>query len=65
MSDTATILLTETDLAARWQVSKGALANDRSARRGVPFVKISAGRIRYRLDHIEAFELDALVLTSL
>jgi hypothetical protein len=62
MSHTA-VLLTEADLAARWQVSKGALANDRSAGRGIPFVKIQS-RVRYREIDVEAFELDALVLAS-
>jgi hypothetical protein len=62
MSHTS-VLLTEADLAARWKVSKGALANDRSAGRGIPFIKIQS-RVRYRAVDVEAFELDALVLVS-
>ena len=54
-------LLTAEDLAARWQVSRGSLANERSAGRGAPFVKLSS-RVRYRLADIEAFELAALVV---
>ncbi|MGW6131338.1 helix-turn-helix transcriptional regulator [Cellulomonas sp. NPDC055163] len=53
-------LLSETDLAARWQVSRSNLADARSAGRGVPYVKIGF-RVRYRLADIEAYEAASLV----
>lgn len=56
-------LLTEADLAARWRVSRGALANDRSAGRGLSFVHIGS-RVRYRISDVEAFELAGLVVTT-
>ena len=51
-----TSLLSEIDLAARWGVSPGSLANSRS--RGcspVPYTKVLS-RVRYRLADIEAYE---------
>jgi hypothetical protein len=57
-------MLTESDLASRWRVSKGSLANARSAGRGVSFVKLSPGRVRYLLSTVEAYELAALVVTA-
>ncbi len=56
-------LLTPVQLAERWQVHPGSLANERSAGTGLPFVKIGA-RVRYRLSDIEAYERAALVLTE-
>jgi hypothetical protein len=56
------VLLTPDDLASRWQVHPGSLANARSAGVGVPFIKIGA-RVRYRLADVEAFEAAALVRT--
>jgi hypothetical protein len=41
-------LLTDTQLAARWQLSRGTLANQRSQGRGPAYLKL-AGRVRYRL----------------
>lgn len=60
LSQRPPVLLTETDLAHRWQVARGSLANDRSANRGVPFVKLGT-RVRYRLSDVEAYEAAALV----
>jgi hypothetical protein len=40
-------LLTDTQLAARWQLSRGTLANQRSQGRGPAYLKL-AGRVRYR-----------------
>ncbi|HEX3246745.1 MAG TPA: helix-turn-helix domain-containing protein [Chloroflexota bacterium] len=48
-------LLTDTQLAARWQLSRGTLANQRSEGRGPAYLKL-AGRVRYRLSDIEAYE---------
>lgn len=56
------ILLTTKDLAHRWQVNAGSLANDRSAGRGVPYVKIG-GAVRYRLHDVERFESTCRVAT--
>lgn len=60
--DTDEILLTTRDLAQRWQVNAGSLANDRSAGRGVPYVKIG-GAVRYRLRDVEGFEASCRVST--
>ena len=56
------ILLTTRDLAQRWQVNAGSLANDRSAGRGVPYVKIG-GAVRYRLRDVEGFEANCRIST--
>ena len=58
----AEILLTTRDLAQRWQVNVGSLANDRSARRGVPYVKIGSA-VRYRLRDVEVFEATCRIRT--
>jgi hypothetical protein len=50
------VFLTERQLAERWQVNPGSLANARGRGRSlVPFVRIM-GRIRYPLATIEQFE---------
>ena len=48
-------LLTDAQLAARWQLSRGTLANQRSQGRGPAYLKLS-GRVRYRRSDIEAYE---------
>ena len=48
-------LLTDAQLAVRWQLSRGTLANQRSQGRGPAYRKL-AGRVRYRLSDIEAYE---------
>lgn len=48
--------LTPEQLATRWQRDVGTLANDRCNGRGVPFVKLGTGAIRYRASDILAFE---------
>ena len=58
----AEILLTTSDLAQRWQIHMGSLANDRSAGRGVPYVKIG-GAVRYRLRDVEVFESKCRIST--
>jgi predicted DNA-binding transcriptional regulator AlpA len=58
-----TELLTDAQLAERWQLSRGTLANQRSQGRGPSYVKI-AGRVRYRRSDIEAYEQAGLVSTQ-
>jgi predicted DNA-binding transcriptional regulator AlpA len=53
-------LLTDAQLAARWQLSRGTLANQRSQGRGPAYLKL-AGRVRYRRSDIEAYEQDGFV----
>jgi hypothetical protein len=53
-------LLTDAQLAVRWQLSRGTLANQRSQGRGPAYLKL-AGRVRYRLSEIEAYEQAAFV----
>jgi Helix-turn-helix domain len=48
-------LLTDAQLAARWQLSRGTLANQRSQGRGPAYLKL-AGRVRYRRSDIESYE---------
>jgi hypothetical protein len=48
-------LLTDAQLAVRWQLSRGTLANQRSQGRGPAHLKL-AGRVRYRRSDIEAYE---------
>jgi hypothetical protein len=48
-------LLTDAQLALRWQRSRGTLANQRSQGRGPAYLKL-AGRVRYRFSDIEAYE---------
>ena len=48
-------LLTDAQLAVRWQLSRGTLANQRSPGRGPAYLKL-AGRVRYRRSDIEAYE---------
>jgi hypothetical protein len=56
-------LLTDAQLAARWQMSRGTLANQRSQGRGPAYLKI-AGRVRYRRLDIETYEQAGLVETQ-
>ncbi len=53
-------LLTDAQLAVRWQLSRGTLANQRSQGRGPANLQL-AGRVRYRLSDIEAYEQAGLV----
>jgi predicted DNA-binding transcriptional regulator AlpA len=55
-------LLTDAQLAERWQLSRGTLANQRSQGRGPTYLKI-AGRVRYRRSDIEAYEQASMVWT--
>jgi hypothetical protein len=53
-------LLTDAQLAVRWQLSRGTLANQRCQGRGPAYLKL-AGRVRYRRSDIEAYEQAGLV----
>ncbi len=55
IADPASILLTERQLADRWQLSPATLTNQRSASRGCPWVRIGA-TVRYRLADVLAYE---------
>lgn len=61
MHPEVTVHLTPADLATRWSVSIGHLANLRSMEAGPIYLKLG-GRIRYRLVDVEAFERQTLVL---
>ncbi|WP_405057004.1 hypothetical protein OG474_30240 [Kribbella sp. NBC_01505] len=52
--------LTPKDLAARWQVTVGHLANLRSAGKGPNYLRLGGG-ITYRLGDVENYEEAALV----
>lgn len=53
--------LTEKQLAARWQVNAGSLANARGrGHHAVPFIRIM-GRVRYPLAAVEAYERRLLI----
>jgi hypothetical protein len=56
-------LLTERQLAARWQVAAGHLANLRSAGAGPVFIRLGRA-VRYRVDDIEAHEAAARIETA-
>jgi hypothetical protein len=56
-------LLTDAQLAERWQLSRGTLANQRSQGRGPMYLKI-AGRVRYRRSDIETYEQAGLMETQ-
>lgn len=50
------VLLTTDELAARWGRSPRSLANDRSAGRGIRYIRLGGGTIRYYLSDIEKYE---------
>ncbi len=53
-------MLTTKELAVRWGVAPGSLANDRAAgRSALPYVKIGE-RVRYRLSDVLRYEERAL-----
>lgn len=56
----STVHLRPKDLAARWQVSVGHLANLRSEGKGPAFLRLGGG-ISYRLSDVEDYEERALV----
>lgn len=52
--------LTTTDLADRWRCSAGHLANLRSERKGLAYLRLG-GRVVYRLNDVLAYEARCLV----
>ena len=50
-------LLTDAELAERWQSSRGTLANARSRGAGCPYLKLG-GLVRYSLADVLAYEDD-------
>ena len=50
-------LLTEKLLAIRWSTHPGTLANARNEGRGIPYVRLFSGKVRYRLSDIVASEV--------
>ena len=48
------VRLTEKQLAGRWQVHQGTLANQRCAGTGIPFLKLVGVGVRYRLEDVRA-----------
>ena len=55
--------LTSEQLAQRWGISPGTLANWRGARTGPPFIKLGKFRVLYRLSDIEEYEKKMTVQT--
>ena len=51
------ILFTEKLLATRWSTHPGTLANNRVEGKGIPYVRLVSGTIRYRLSDIVASEV--------
>lgn len=56
-------LMTQEELAHRWQISEATLERNRSMKQGVKFMKIG-GLIRYRLSDVLAYEAQSTVETS-
>ncbi len=50
------VMITAEELAVRWQLSTGTLANLRARGEGLPFVKLPSGAIRYRAVDVLAAE---------
>lgn len=51
------VMVTPVDLSRRWNLSDQTLSNDRTNGRGLPFVKLPMGSVRYRVAEILAAEL--------
>lgn len=54
------ILISPSELAEHWRVGTGSLASHRHANAGVPFLKLSTGRVRYRLSDVIADEIQGM-----
>lgn len=59
MSNIDAVFLTRKELAARWKVTEGHLRNLACKRLG-PAVTRLGGAVRYKLEHVEAYEAKAL-----
>ena len=53
----ADTLLTEKQLASRWSTHPGTLANARCEGKGIAYVRLVSGTIRYRLSDVLASEV--------
>jgi hypothetical protein len=63
-TDTGTTL-SAAELARRWKVTTGYLANARSSGTSIPYLKLfSGGRVIYRMSDVLAAEAAALVTPS-
>ena len=52
-------LMTQEELAFRWKISEATLERWRSEGIGPVFLKLQ-GQVRYRIEDIEAYEIDSL-----
>jgi predicted DNA-binding transcriptional regulator AlpA len=55
--------ISQNELAQRWQISESTLERWRSQRTGPVFLRLG-GQVRYRVTDIEAFETQAMGMTS-
>lgn len=51
------VLVTTEELSAHWRMAAGHLGNLRRAGRGVPYIKLPTGAVRYRLADVLAAEV--------
>lgn len=56
--DSDQVFLTTEELAARWRCDKHTLSNARHTGRGLPFIKLPTGAVRYALSDVLQAELD-------
>lgn len=59
MSDEKNVILTPAELAKRWGMAVGTLANWRNKGKGPEYIKVGSGnnsKVRYSLAVIEAYE---------
>jgi hypothetical protein len=56
-------LMTQEELAHRWQISEATLERNRSMKQGVKFMKLG-GLIRYRLSDVLAYEGQSIIETN-
>jgi hypothetical protein len=65
MDGPESVHLTTAELARRWGVSPGTLANHRSAGISIPYLSLFGGaRVVYRLSDVLAAEASALVVSA-
>jgi hypothetical protein len=56
-------ILTQAELATRWQISEATLERDRSMKQGCRYMKIG-GLIRYRMSDVLEYEDDCTLETT-
>lgn len=54
------VQMTPGELAERWRLSDSHLSNLRRAGKGIPFMKLPTGAVRYRASHVVSAELGAM-----